>query len=928
MGSPAWQHIERLFHGALEQPGPERRRWLAEQAGDDPALIEQVMRLLECSDEPETRLQSIIGQAAADLGAERIKRDRRLGPYRILDRLGNGGMGEVYLAERDDQEYRQKVAIKVIRGFPGDEALDRFRRERQILAELQHPHIARLLDGGTTPEGQPYLVMDYVDGPTLGHWCSQNQASLETRLRLLIRICDAIHHAHQHLVIHRDIKPGNVLVSADGLPMVVDFGIAKMVDQGDTEATRFMPGYTPGFSSPEQLDGKVVTTASDTYSLGRLILATLAPQSEAASGQPESLFRRPAWTRQLAPDLVAIIETATREDPSERYASAASLRDDLKRFLDGRPVQALASTLRYRAWKFLQRQRAAVLAVGIGLLVTGVLTGQWFEDKHRASVAESRALQESQHAEQVLGLLLDTIGSASPGRAQGARVTVKQVVDESAAALDGQLELSEPVRQRMRLALGEVYLRLEEFEPAIELLTTAADGPSVAVRARALSLLGFSYLMDGRIEPAGPVLDQALSMARSEIELPEATVHEIRNHHALWLLDLGQLAEAEAVFAELARLHLDQGRKELAARMLHNQALAASRAGRWDQSVELLGQSLDLKKRTTGPIHPAYANSLQVLSQSLARLGRHQQARAALMQSFELRQQLFGRDHPGLHQDFNEIGSLTHDEGDFLKAIEHYEQAIRLHGESGDSAIAAVSYINNLAFAHEDRGDLASAEPLFRQSLALRRSERGPDHPSVALAEHNLARLLILNGQLDEGRALVDSAIAKRSRLFGPDHQATWYSRALLGLHAYQAGQLEQARTELQTVLDALGDLLPRGNGWFMAVERMLAVVEVELGDLAQAQARLEELAERYETQYGAAHPHAAVLKLHLAGLAMQVGHREQADRLLAAAAGPLRQQMLVGSLANRHLDCLERGELAISCWKRKLSAVSQIGPY
>ncbi len=919
MTKPSWERVEMLFHGALEQPPAQRRAWLSAKVREDAALFDQVMRLIDCADDSETVLHSVLGRAAAELDQSGLDADRRLGPYRIVERLGRGGMGEVYLAERDDQQYRQRVAIKVIRGFPGDEALERFRRERQILAELQHPYIARLLDGGTTAEGQPYLVMDFVDGLPLSKWCDRHGPDLNRRLRLMGRICEAIHHAHQNLIIHRDIKPGNVLVTAEGMPIVVDFGIAKVLDDGDSELTRAGLGYTPGFASPEQLAGRAVTTASDIYGLGRLMLALLDPAAISDLEQGSSWLRRPAWTRRLPRDLVAVIDTATREDPQLRYASVAALREDLLRYLDDRPVQALPNTLAYRASKFVQRQKAGVLAAALGLALVGWLGAQWLQDAKRARLAELRVLEEAGHAEQVLGLLLDTIGSAAPAQARGQNITVEQVVERSVAELAANQAINPAARQRMELALGEVYLRLERYDRAAELLQLASRGESLATRARALSLLGFTYLMAKQVEQAGPILEQALAISLDQSEVPTATQREIRNHHALWLSDTGRAAEAEAVFAELAEESLTDGQKEPASRMLHNQALALASLGRWSDAAELLQETLRLKAETTGTLHPSYANSSASLAQNLSRMGQHSRAREAMQQAFEIRQQLFGSDHPGLHYDHNELGSLQHDEGRFVEAIAHYEKAIQLHQQSGESRSGRSSYINNLAFAHEDRGDPLRAEPLFRESLDIRLEALGDDHPAVALARHNLGRLLIDSGRLDEGRALVEQAVAVRTEIFGADHHATVYSRSLLALLDLRAGRLDAARRGFEVARAQLSERLPPGNGWLMAVERWLAETALISGDRQAAEALLADLAIRYDRQYGSGHPHLARLRLDLAWLALQAGQSERATELIEQAGPPVLEQLTPDSQPRRQLACLQRGELGPECWRAPL---------
>jgi eukaryotic-like serine/threonine-protein kinase len=315
----------------------------------------------------------------------------RIGPYRILREIGRGGMGAVYLAERDDERYRQQVAIKLIKpGLRGDRIQRRFRNEMQILAELNQANIARLFDGGETADGLPYLVMEYVEGSPIDQYCDDNQLSIEQRLKLFCTVCAAVQYAHQHLVIHRDIKPGNILVTSDGVPKLVDFGIAKLLDQGtgaqDLTATA-MPFMTPQYASPEQLRGESVTTATDVYSLGVVLYELLSGRSPyrfksrapheiaktICEDEPEKPHKR------LNADLDNIVLMAMRKESQRRYATAEQFAEDIQRHLSGLPVRARQDTFTYRAGKFIRRQKVAVAAaalVAITLLV-GIIATTW-----------------------------------------------------------------------------------------------------------------------------------------------------------------------------------------------------------------------------------------------------------------------------------------------------------------------------------------------------------------------------------------------------------------------------------------------------------------------------------------------------------------------------------------------------------------------
>ena len=401
MKPDAWQHLEDLFHSALERPPAERAAFLAEACSDDPELREEVERLL-AADEQAT---AFVGRASADLGriaAALPPKGDQIGPYRIVRELGRGGMGTVYLAERADAQFTMRVAIKLIkRGMDSDGVLQRFRHERQILAGLEHPNIARLLDGGTTAEGLPYFVMEYVDGQPIDEYSRAQNLSIEQRLGLFQRVCAAVFYAHQHLVIHRDIKPSNILVTADGVPKLLDFGIAKLLDAGGADVTVTEFGgdaMTPQYASPEQLRGQRATTVSDVYALGVLLYELLAgARPYELSGKTADEARQIVTTtdvvkpsvmvqttdqvlaRRLRGDLDTIVLTAMRQDPAERYASVALLAEDLRRHVDGLPVVARGDSWTYRSARFVRRRKLGVAAAAaiVLSLIGGVIATVW-----------------------------------------------------------------------------------------------------------------------------------------------------------------------------------------------------------------------------------------------------------------------------------------------------------------------------------------------------------------------------------------------------------------------------------------------------------------------------------------------------------------------------------------------------------------------
>ncbi|HET7468055.1 MAG TPA: serine/threonine-protein kinase [Gemmatimonadales bacterium] len=439
MTGPRWHRVEALFHVAAPLGRDERRALLARQAADDPALAAEVQRLLSAHD----RAGEFIEMPAISVGAvigptdERMPAGRRVGAFRIVREIGRGGMGTVYLAERADEAFTQQVAVKLIkRGMDTDQVLARFRAERQILASLDHPHIARLLDGGTTDDGLPYFAMEYIEGQPIDAYADAHRLSIPERLRLFLQVCGAVSYAHQHLIVHRDIKPVNILVTAEGTPKLLDFGIAKVL-QAEEDGTATATGLrmlTPEYASPEQVEGRHATTASDVYSLGVVLYELLTgrspyrtrsrspaeiveavcttepvrPSAAVGEGEPPLAGRRRTGLtddraaatnlsstdrlrRRLRGDLDTIVLAALRKEPSRRYQSVEQFSADIRRHLEGLPVRARPDTFRYRAGKFVRRNRGMVAAgVLAGVtLVGGTIATAWQAREARAAQARA-----------------------------------------------------------------------------------------------------------------------------------------------------------------------------------------------------------------------------------------------------------------------------------------------------------------------------------------------------------------------------------------------------------------------------------------------------------------------------------------------------------------------------------------------------------
>ncbi|MCG8460165.1 MAG: serine/threonine protein kinase, partial [Holophagales bacterium] len=471
-----WALLERLFHAALELPPHEQEAFLGRECRD-PAQRRQLVAMLACDRRSGDPIAEAVeglccavrvgdsepasGRAAGegDLG--------RMGPYRLLEQAGQGGLGAVYLAERADGQFQRQVAVKVVRReLVSESLLEDLRLERQILARLEHPNIARLYDGGTGPRGQPFLAMELVDGLPIDRYCEPLR--LRRRLELFLDVCSAVSHAHQNLIIHRDIKPSNILVTAEGTPKLLDFGIAGTVTTEEETAPSEARGsarrrpFTPDFASPEQAAGDPLTTATDVYSLGVLLYRLISGQppysfrpqaarEEIARALKESPVAAPseaaeraglATWRRLRGDLDAIADKAMARSPKQRYGSVPELADDIRNHLQDRPVTARAASRSYRVARFLRRHRLAVGAAASILvaLTLGLIATLWSLEQARAARTKAEGhladlSREQSRAERMIETFVDTFRLADPGEAQGQTISVRELVDRSVDAM-------------------------------------------------------------------------------------------------------------------------------------------------------------------------------------------------------------------------------------------------------------------------------------------------------------------------------------------------------------------------------------------------------------------------------------------------------------------------------------------------------------
>lgn len=533
----------RILRSALDLPTAERDDYVQRECDGDDALLTRLRMLLALDAQTALPLDRPAEAHAARLMASEhdagthLAAGMRIGPYRLVRELGRGGMGAVWLAERDDGQFQQQVALKLIRlGMDSEHVQRQFRRERALLARLQHPNIAQLIDGGIDERGRPWFAMERIEGIGLAEWIEREQPSLRARLDLFAKLCRAVAHAHRQLVVHRDLKPSNVLVQADGEPRLLDFGIARLVEQGDTEQTATMQRFlTRDFAAPEQLRGEAAGTSADVYALGLILFELLTGQRYRKLHAGGETTLRPSAaldattsaaahiTRtQLRGDLDAIALRALADEPARRYADAQQLADDVQRHLDGKPVEARPDSLGYRAAKFVRRNRAAAVVAALGLAALLVASGIAFRQAVQKTAEAERARIALKQSESVRKFTNSIFLEADPSKAKGADTTAGELLAAAHARVSRELADEPDVAAELLDQIGNTYVSLGEDDLARGTLREAlafnerARHPSSAIAASAGGRLAYYAYQDGDADKALAAFDAIIARLRRD----------------------------------------------------------------------------------------------------------------------------------------------------------------------------------------------------------------------------------------------------------------------------------------------------------------------------------------------------------------------------------------------------------------------------
>ncbi|HVE56088.1 MAG TPA: serine/threonine-protein kinase [Pyrinomonadaceae bacterium] len=807
-----WQNIKEIFLAALEKDTASRAVFLDEIGANDFALREEIESLLATHEELEDFIEEPAFQISEVFASGANQAEKHFGNYKIINEIGAGGMGAVFLAERDDGEFSQKVAIKIIRqAIAETELINRFKRERQILATLNHPNIAKLLDGGVSADGLPFLAMEFVAGEAITKFAERENLNLEERLKLFLKVCSAVQYAHRNLVVHRDLKPGNILVTREGEPKLLDFGLAKLLDENlsnDTSQTQTaFRALTPAYASPEQLKNEPITTASDIYSLGvvfyelltgerpfhfegksldEIIKTVTAFEPPLPSANPKSKTRNP----KLRGDLDNIALTTLRKEPARRYQSVEAFADDIERYLKGLPVSARSNTFKYRASKFIKRHKVGVLAASLIFLslIGGIIVSVW-----EAQIAR----REKEKAERINAFLEQTLKYSDPIlsslRKERRETTVNDVLDEAARRLDsGEFDNFPEVKSELERTVATTYFGQSKYAQArkhmeqyVILLKGLYGENHPKIIAGSVRWAGLLFAK-GEFDEAEKTYRRYLPLLKNEYKRGNINTEELAdalNNFAYLRRTQGDSKEAESLFRETLELipQLSVEARNSVATTRSTMASTIADQGRFDEALKTAAEGVEEYRQRGETDSPSYGFALTIYGGFLAEKGEFGNADTSLREAETIFRKFLSPANLWLGDNLRNQAISLYGQGKYSESIEQANTVLKIYDEGFGKYYdnyPTVLIVKGLSLAKI--GQIPEGEKILREAVRLRNESLPKEHFWVAIANSALGECLTMQKRYEEAAPLLAESYENLKNSQGAENPRTQLAKSRL----------------------------------------------------------------------------------------------------------------------------------------------------
>jgi len=804
MDAERWNQVQSLFKEIVELDEKTRETRLNEVSSTDPGIVEEVRALLQ-ADADKTSILDGFAIDSIDISSLFSLEGMQIGPFKIIREIGSGGMGNVYMAERTKGGFDQTVALKFIKfGMGSDKAVRRFESERSILARLQHPNIARLVDGGLTGDNHPWFAMEFAEGENLVSYCNRLDLSAEERLKLFLDVIEAVQYAHKNLVIHCDLKPGNIFVTADrDKPRVklLDFGIAQILEESEADPLE-MKAMTRAYASPEQLGGEPASTACDIYSLGVVL-------SQLLSGcHPDIEFRpNDCRPKNMNPELEAICNKAMKSAPAQRFENASEMGEEIKAWLDERPVSCYSVKPGYRMRKWIVRNKASSF-IAIFFIISLVITILLYtlELKEETEKAQNEAARATRIAE-VLGSSLRSIDPMQNG---GQELTARRMVDMSTGYIQNQLAGDSRTKSELLIMMAGIYANLNAFEvadsvsrTAEELMISIRDTTSFAY----IDLLAKrSVILDqaGKYDEAMSMIQRALWLANHHLpsgSLEFASVHLDYTYH----LDVNaRYAEADSILVLVQPIY-EQNREEAGdtyADFIFYLGNNYRRTGDYEKAEKYLFQSLEISRSIYPDIHEQVASTLNHISSLYQNMGKYEEAVIYAKESHEMRVKIFGAGHLNTLAAHSNTARAQSGAGQLAEAAETYREVLAIFREEfGNENFYIAGILQSYGGIYLRMEEYEQAETLMRESLEHSERLLPPGHIRQAFPLKGLADALRGQNRFSEALPYAEKAYQVRSESLEDDDPNLMTARHTLGLCLWNLNRYDEAGPHLRDAM-------------------------------------------------------------------------------------------------------------------------------